>query len=56
MDKTQKYHPVCPECDTPMDLPDNPAIGKILECSACGTESEILSVDPFQLSPLEEEK
>ena len=46
----------CPECDTQIILPNNLTLGKILECPACGTESEIVDLNPFKLSPLEEEK
>lgn len=46
----------CPECDTPITLPSQVILGKIVECPACGTESEITSVEPLQVAPLEEEK
>lgn len=46
----------CPECDTPIKLPKEIILGKILECPACGTESEIVNLNPLKLSPLEEEK
>ena len=47
---------VCPECDTPLNLPAELAVGKIIECPACGTESEVIEVNPLKLAPLEEEK
>lgn len=57
MDDTQKPHnAVCPECDTPLSMPQEIVLGKIVECPACGTESEIVTLTPFKLSPLEEEK
>lgn len=46
----------CPECDTPINLPPQIVLGKIIECPACSTESEITSCEPLQLAPLEEEK
>lgn len=52
--KTQSL--VCPECDTPLNLPKEFVVGKIIECDACGTESEIVTTNPLKLSPLEEEK
>ena len=49
-------HAVCPECDTPITFPKNFKIGLVVECPACAAESEIISVKPLILSPLEEEK
>lgn len=46
----------CPECDTPIIIPPLVTLGKIMECPACGTESEIISCEPLQIAPLEEEK
>lgn len=57
MENTQKSQTSsCPECDTPLVLPKEISVGKIIECPACGTENEIVTLDPFQLAPLEEEK
>lgn len=55
-DSQKSQSPICPECDTPLKLPENLALGKIVECPACGTESEIVALDPIKLAPLEEEK
>lgn len=52
--KEQKL--ICPECDTPLNIPEQLTVGKILECPACGTQSEIVSLSPLKLAPLEEEK
>lgn len=46
----------CPECDTPLNLPGNLILGKITECLACGTENELISINPLKIAPLEEEK
>ena len=59
MDNTQnKAQPTipCPECDTPINILKDAVVGKIIECPACGIESEIISTSPVKLSPLEEEK
>lgn len=59
MDNTQKNTPpaiVCPECDTPLTLPSTLVLGKIMECPACGTENELISLNPIKIAPLEEEK
>ncbi|MCJ7740074.1 lysine biosynthesis protein LysW [Candidatus Microgenomates bacterium] len=47
---------VCPECDTPFPGKDDLTVGKIIECPSCGTESEVISLSPLTLAPLEEEK
>lgn len=47
---------VCPECDTPIKLPRQLVIGKIVECPACGTQCELVALNPIKLAPLEEEK
>ena len=47
---------ICPECDTPLTLSEEISAGKIIECPACAIESEIVSLNPLILSPLEEEK
>ena len=49
-------HAVCPQCDTPINIAQNFKIGLVVECPACAIESEIISVKPLILSPLEEEK
>lgn len=54
--KINKQTSSCPECDTPIMLPQSLATGIIVECPACGTESEIILLHPLKLSPLEEEK
>jgi len=57
MDNIQKIAPIpCPECDTPIAVTKNLQIGDVIECPACGTESELVSINPLKLSPLEEEK
>lgn len=56
MDSSQTPIPKCPECDTTLEIPQIITAGMIVECPACGTESEIINLDPLTLAPLEEEK
>lgn len=57
MDDSQKSsNAICPECDTPIIMPANFQIGKVVECPACGIQSEIININPLKLAPLEEEK
>lgn len=47
---------LCPECNNSIEKPDDLNLGDILECPGCGTECEIINLEPIQLAPLEEEK
>jgi hypothetical protein len=53
---TKQNSPVCPSCDSPIAVQPKYCKGDVLECSACGTESEIISENPLIIAPLEEEK
>lgn len=46
----------CPECNNTIASESELKIGKIIECPACITECEVISVNPLKLAPLEEEK
>lgn len=49
--------PNCPECGSALALDDDVIAHEIVECSACGVELEVVSVDPVEvtLAPEEEE-
>jgi alpha-aminoadipate carrier protein LysW len=47
---------VCPECDNPLDFdPDDVETGEIITCDECGTDLEIVSSDPLEIAPVDEE-
>ena len=47
---------VCPECDNPLDIDvDDVDEGEIISCDECGTELEVVSSDPLELAPVDEE-
>lgn len=46
----------CPDCKTQITLSPETVVGDILECGECGTEVEILSLDPLKYQELIEEK
>ena len=47
---------VCPECDNPLDIDtDEVEEGETIQCDECGTDIEIISVDPLELAPGENE-
>lgn len=47
---------VCPDCGAEIKKNEGMVVGDILECEECGTEVEILSLDPLQYKELVEEK
>jgi alpha-aminoadipate carrier protein LysW len=47
---------VCPECDNPLDVDaDGVEEGEIIQCDECGTDLEVVSSDPLELAPVNEE-
>jgi alpha-aminoadipate carrier protein LysW len=47
---------VCPECDNPLDIDvDEVDAGETVTCDECGTELEIVTVDPLSISPVDAE-
>jgi alpha-aminoadipate/glutamate carrier protein LysW len=47
---------ICPDCKTEINKSLETVVGDILECDECGTEVEILSLDPLKYQELVEEK
>jgi alpha-aminoadipate carrier protein LysW len=56
MTQTQVNKIICPDCDAEIKQVEGMMVGDILECGECGTEVEILSIDPLQYKELIEEK
>ena len=47
---------VCPECDNPLDIDvDDVEVGEVIQCDECGTDLEIVSSDPLEIAPVDEE-
>ena len=47
---------ICPECDNPLVIDaDEVEEGETVTCDECGTEVEIVSVDPIEVAPVEAE-
>lgn len=45
---------VCPECDNPIVInTDDVEEGETVQCDECGTDLEIVSVDPLELVPVD---
>ncbi|HEX7157476.1 MAG TPA: hypothetical protein VF214_00570 [Edaphobacter sp.] len=46
---------VCPECDNPIVVDtDEVEEGETLQCEECGVDLEVVSIDPLELSPVDE--
>jgi alpha-aminoadipate carrier protein LysW len=46
---------VCPECDNPIVIDaDEVEEGETVQCDECGTDLEIISVDPIELAPVDD--
>lgn len=53
MDQSNKI--VCPDCQSEIKVAEL-VVGSILECGECGTEVEIIGLDPLKYRELLEEK
>ena len=53
---TQTNKILCPDCGEEINSLEGMMIGDILECGECGTEIEILSIEPLEYKELIEEK
>ena len=48
--------PICPECDNELDVDvDEVEEGDMVTCEECGTEFEIVGVDPLELTRADED-
>jgi len=46
----------CPECDNALDIElDEVEEGDVVACEECGTEFEVVGVDPLELARVEED-
>ncbi len=48
--------PSCPECENSLDIEmDEVEEGDVVACEECGTEFEVVGVDPLELSRVDED-
>jgi alpha-aminoadipate/glutamate carrier protein LysW len=48
---------LCPECDTDLDIEEDEVDeGEIVSCPECGTDFEVVTANPVELKPVEEEE
>src|SRR6267142_929334 len=47
--------PICPECDTDLDLDEEELDeGEIVSCPECGSDFEVITKHPLELNPVDE--
>lgn len=47
--------PSCPECENELDIEiDEVEEGDVVACDECGSEFEVVGVEPFELARVEE--
>jgi alpha-aminoadipate/glutamate carrier protein LysW len=45
----------CPECENNLDVEEDEVDeGEIVSCSECGTDFEVVTVNPLELKPVDE--
>ncbi len=45
----------CPECENDLDIEEDEIDeGEIVSCSECGTDFEVVTVNPVELKPVDE--
>ncbi len=48
---------LCPECDTDLDIEeDDMEEGDVVSCSECGSDFEVVTINPLELNKVEEEE
>ena len=48
--------PSCPECDNVLDIEvDEVDAGDVVACDECGTEFEVVGVEPLELARVDED-
>jgi alpha-aminoadipate carrier protein LysW len=48
--------PTCPECETVLDIElDEAEEGDVVACAECGTEYEIVGVEPLELARVDDD-
>ncbi len=48
---------LCPECETDLDIAEDEVDeGEIVSCPECGSDFEVVTTNPLELNPLDEEE
>jgi alpha-aminoadipate carrier protein LysW len=56
MESKEAHMPSCPECETSLDIEvDEVEEGDVIACEECGTEYEVVGVEPLELARIEDD-
>ena len=56
MEREEAAMPTCPECENDLDIElDEVEEGDVVACEECGTEYEVVGVEPLELSRVGDE-
>lgn len=56
LDREEAAMPSCPECENNLDIEmDEVEEGDVVACEECGTEYEVVGIEPLELARVEEE-
>jgi alpha-aminoadipate carrier protein LysW len=56
IDREEAVMPSCPECENELDIElDEVEEGDVLSCEECGSEFEVVGVEPLELSKVEDD-
>jgi alpha-aminoadipate/glutamate carrier protein LysW len=56
MESKEANMPSCPECETNLDVDvDEVEEGDVITCDECGSEYEVVGVEPLELARMEED-
>jgi len=48
---------LCPECETDLDIEeDEVEEGDVVSCSECGSDFEVITINPLELNKVDEEE
>ena len=48
---------LCPECETDLDIEEDEVDeGEIVSCTECGTDFEVTTVNPLELTPVSDDE
>jgi alpha-aminoadipate carrier protein LysW len=54
LEREEAIMPSCPECDNVLEVDvDEVEEGDVVTCDECGTEYEVVGVEPLELAPVE---
>ena len=48
---------ICPECESDLDIEEDEVDeGEVVSCPECGTDFEVVTVEPLELTKVEDEE